>query len=137
MLKTDIAYYNDGYQKEIQTKVTECIKSKKGYDVVLEDTCFYPEGGGQPADRGKLNEQEVLDVQEENGIIYHTVKNKIEVGTVVKGEIDWEYRFDLMQNHTAEHIFSGLVYREYGFHNVGFHMGKEFMTLDFDEQCHI
>ncbi len=131
-MKTDIAYYNDGYQKEIQTKVTECIKSKKGYDVVLEDTCFYPEGGGQPADRGKLNEQEVLDVQEENGIIYHTVKNKIEVGTVVKGEIDWEYRFDLMQNHTAEHIFSGLVYREYGFHNVGFHMGKEFMTLDFD-----
>lgn len=131
-MKTDIAYYNDGYQKEIQTKVTECIKSKKGYDVVLEDTCFYPEGGGQPADRGKLNGQEVLDVQEENGIIYHTVKNKIEVGTVVKGEIDWEYRFDLMQNHTAEHIFSGLVYREYGFHNVGFHMGKEFMTLDFD-----
>ena len=120
-MKTDVAYYRDGYQREIQTKVIECIKSKKGYDVVLEDTCFYPEGGGQPADKGKLNGQEVLDVQQREGIIYHTVKNEIVAGTVIKGEIDWEYRFDLMQNHTAEHIFSGLVYKIYGFHNIGFH----------------
>lgn len=131
-MRTDIAYYVDGYQKSIVTTVVDCIKSKRGYDVVLEDTCFYPEGGGQPADKGILQGQEVLDVQEKQGIVYHTVKNAVEVGSVVKGEIDWEYRFDLMQNHTAEHILSGLVYRKYGFHNVGFHMGKEFITLDFD-----
>lgn len=131
-MKTDIAYYANGYQREIETKVIECIKSKKGYDIVLEDTCFYPEGGGQPADRGILNGQQVLDVQEKQDVIYHTVKNQIVVGSIVKGKIDWEYRFDLMQNHTAEHILSGLVYKKYGFHNVGFHMGKDFITLDFD-----
>ena len=76
--------------------------------------------------------QQVLDVQERNDTIYHTVKNEIPIGTLVEGEIDWEYRFDLMQNHTAEHILSGIVYRKYGLHNVGFHMGKDVITLDFD-----
>ena len=131
-MKKEIAYYNDSYQKIIQSKVIDCIKSKRGYDIVLEDTCFYPEGGGQPADKGILYGQQVLDVQEHNGIIYHTVKNEIPIGTLVEGEIDWEYRFDLMQNHTAEHILSGIVYRKYGLHNVGFHMGKDVITLDFD-----
>lgn len=131
-MNLNMAYYVDGYQREIEAKVIDCVKGKKGYDVVLEDTCFYPEGGGQPADKGVLDGQEVLDVQEKEGIVYHSVKKPIEVGRVVKGEIDWDYRFDLMQNHTAEHIVSGLVYRKYGFHNVGFHMGKEFITLDFD-----
>ncbi len=131
-MKKEIAYYNDSYQKTIQSKVIDCIKSKKGYDIVLEDTCFYPEGGGQPADKGILYGQQVLDVQERNDTIYHTVKNEIPIGTLVEGEIDWEYRFDLMQNHTAEHILSGIVYRKYGLHNVGFHMGKDVITLDFD-----
>lgn len=131
-MKKEIAYYYDAYQKTIQSKVIDCVKSKKGYDIVLEDTCFYPEGGGQPADKGILCGQQVLDVQERNNIIYHTVKNEIPVGTVAEGEIDWEYRFDLMQNHTAEHILSGIAYRKYGLHNVGFHMGKDVITLDFD-----
>lgn len=95
-MKKEIAYYYDAYQKTIQSKVIDCVKSKKGYDIVLEDTCFYPEGGGQPADKGILCGQQVLDVQERNNIIYHTVKNEIPVGTVAEGEIDWEYRFDLM-----------------------------------------
>ena len=131
-MKTEMAYYINAYQKSITSKVVMCIKTKKGYDIVLEDTCFYPEGGGQPSDKGTLDGQEVLDVQEKEGIVYHTVKNEIAVGNIVECKIDWEYRFDLMQNHTAEHILSGLVYRKYGFHNVGFHMGKEFITLDFD-----
>ncbi len=133
-MKTEMAYYRNGYQKSIESKIIDCIKSQKGYDVVLEDTCFYPEGGGQPADKGILDGQEVLDVQEKKGVVYHTVKNSITIGNVVKGEIDWEYRFDLMQNHTAEHIISGLAYRKYGAHNIGFHMGKEFITLDFDKK---
>ena len=127
-----MAYYIDGYQTEIEAKVVDCVKGKKGYDVVLENTCFYPEGGGQPADKGVLDGQEVLDVQEKEGIVYHSVKKPIEVGRVVKGEIDWDYRFDLMQNHTAEHIVSGLVYHMYGFHNIGFHMGNRVVTIDFD-----
>lgn len=127
-----MAYYVNAYQTDIVSKVIECIESERGYDIVLKDTCFYPEGGGQPADKGILNGQEVLDVQERNGIVYHSVKQPIKVGSVVKGEIDWGYRFNLMQNHTAEHILSGLVQQKYGFHNVGFHMGKEFVTVDFD-----
>ena len=133
-MKTEMAYSRKGYQKSIEAKVIDCIKSKKGYDIQLEDTCFYPEGGGQPADKGILDGQEVCNVQEKDGIIYHTVKNSIAIGTIIKGEIDWEYRFDFMQNHTAEHIVSGLAYRKYGAHNVGFHMGKEFITLDFDKK---
>lgn len=129
-LKKDV--YIDEYQKTIQSKVIECIKVKKGYDIVLENTCFYPEGGGQPADKGILDGQEVLDVQKKQGMIYHTVKKSIEIGKEVNGSIDWEYHFDLTQNHTAEHIISGLVYQLYGFHNVGFHMGKEAIILDFD-----
>lgn len=132
IVRTDIAYYVDGYQKEIETKVIECIARNKGYDIVLENTCFYPEGGGQPADKGILDGQEVFDVQEKNGVVYHSVKQPMKVGSIVKGEIDWEYRFDLMQNHTAEHILSGLVYQKYGFHNVGFHMGKDAVVVDFD-----
>lgn len=102
------------------------------YEVVLEDTCFYPEGGGQPSDKGTLVGQEVLDVQEREAMIYHTIKRSLETGSMIEGKIDWQYRFDLMQQHTAEHILSGLVYKKYGLHNVGFHRGKEYTTIDFD-----
>lgn len=102
------------------------------YEVVLEDTCFYPEGGGQPSDKGTLVGQEVLDVQEREAMIYHTIKRSLETGSMIEGKIDWQYRFDLMQQHTTEHILSGLVYKKYGLHNVGFHRGKEYTTIDFD-----
>ena len=69
-MKTEMAYYRNGYQKSVESKIIDCIKSQKGYDVVLEDTCFYPEGGGQPADKGILDGQEVLDVQEKKGVVY-------------------------------------------------------------------
>ena len=69
-MKTEMAYYRNGYQKSIESKIIDCIKSQKGYDVVLEDTCFYPEGGGQPADKGILDGQEVLDGKKRCSISY-------------------------------------------------------------------
>ncbi len=126
------AYYLNGYQTKIKTTVTDCKIGKKGYEIVLEDSCFYPQGGGQASDKGTLAGQCVLDVQEREGILYHTVAQPLEIGRTVEGEIDWNYRFDLMQQHTGEHMISGVAYKKYGLHNVGFHMGKEYTTIDFD-----
>ena len=97
--------------------------------VTLDRTAFYPEGGGQPCDLGTLGGAKVLDVQEADGRILHTVTAPL-AGTV-EGTIDWDRRFDLMQQHSGEHIVSGIVHRLYGWENVGFHMGGEVITIDF------
>ncbi len=117
--------------------VTECRERKQGYEIILDRTAFYPEGGGQPGDLGKLRtsgeeEVSVWDTQEKNGEVLHYTMNPLAVGTQVTGEIDWEHRFDLMQNHSGEHIVSGLIHQTYGYNNVGFHMGKSMMTIDLD-----
>ncbi len=117
--------------------VTECRERKQGYEIILDRTAFYPEGGGQPGDLGKLRtsgeeEVSVWDTHEKNGEVLHYTMNPLAVGTQVTGEIDWEHRFDLMQNHSGEHIVSGLIHQTYGYNNVGFHMGKSMMTIDLD-----
>lgn len=105
-------------------------RRKKGYEIILDQTAFYPEGGGQPYDLGILNDVEVLEVHEKDGEIIHYTKEAIEAGSDVTGKIDWHRRFDLMQQHSGEHIVSGLVHEAYGYDNVGFHMSSDVITVD-------
>ena len=126
---TEKLYDNKPYLREFSASVLQCVPAGKNWDVVLDRTAFYPEGGGQPCDLGTLGGAQVLDVQEQDGAIIHTVTAPLE-GTV-NGEIDWARRFDLMQQHSGEHIVSGIVHRLFGWENVGFHMGSELITIDF------
>ena len=127
---TEKLYYLDAYATTFTAKVLECTEDKKNFKVVLDRTLFYPEGGGQPADMGTLGGVKVLDVHEKGDIVTHTTDKPLEVGAEVEGVIDWERRFDLMQNHSGEHILSGVICAKYGCDNVGFHMGKEMITID-------
>lgn len=125
-------FYRDEYAREFDAEVISCQKGKKGYEVVLSDTAFYPEGGGQPADRGTLEQVNVLDVKRRNGEILYITDAPLEPGMTVHGVLDWERRFDHMQQHSGEHILSGLVHAQFGYDNVGFHMNDEVVTVDFN-----
>lgn len=125
-------YYEDCHISHFQAQVTGCEKREKGYEIRLDATAFYPEGGGQACDLGTLNGMQVLDVREREEEILHLCEAPLEVGSTVEGIIDYERRFDLMQQHTGEHIVSGIINRRYGFHNVGFHMGSAMIEIDFD-----
>lgn len=129
---TEKLYYTDAYATDFTARVLDCKEGKEGYLVELDRTLFYPEGGGQPADQGLLGGIRVLDVHEKGECILHTTEQPLPVGAEVTGEIDWERRFDLMQNHSGEHILSGIICGKYGCDNVGFHMGKESITIDFN-----
>lgn len=129
---TEKLYYKDGYLAQFEATVVNCQLGEKGYEVILDQTAFYPEGGGQPADTGKLDDVAVTYVYDKEGTIYHVVEVALEVGKKVKGKIDFERRFDLMQQHSGEHIISGIVHALYGYNNVGFHMSKDYTTADFD-----
>lgn len=118
--------------KTFQAHVVECIPKDGRYLLILDRTAFYPEGGGQPSDRGVLNFANILDVQEKDGVIAHTSDRPIPPGTLVSGGIDWPRRFALMQQHTGEHIVSGLAHRLYGLDNVGFHMSGASLTVDWN-----
>ncbi len=131
-METEKLYYSDCLLRSFTAQVLSCRQVPNGYEVVLSATAFYPEGGGQPCDLGTLNEVAVLDVQEKEDQILHLCSGPLAVGTTVTGQIDWARRFDLMQQHSGEHIISGLVHRQFGYHNVGFHVGAEFMEIDFD-----
>ncbi len=123
-------YYEDSDLQTFHANVVSCEQTDKGYAVILDATAFYPEGGGQACDLGKLNGIDVLDVQEQGEDVVHLCREPVS-GTV-EGVIDWNRRFDLMQQHTGEHIVSGIVSRRFGYHNVGFHMGADMITIDFD-----
>lgn len=125
-------YYEDCLLREFTATVVDCVPCEKGYYVNLDATAFYPEGGGQACDLGTLADANVLDVQEQGEQIVHLCHKPLAVGSTVKGVIDWARRFDLMQQHAGEHILSGLVHKKFGYHNVGFHVGKEVMEVDFD-----
>ena len=137
-------FYEDVHQTEFEAVVTECTynEKKKIYKVVFDQTAFFPEEGGQVADKGTImviNETgfepavlPLLDAHIKNDIIYHYVEKEIPVGTRVQGNVDWEQRFDFMQQHSGEHIISGLVNKHYGYDNVGFHLGLQEVTLDFN-----
>ena len=131
-METEKLYYADSFLKEFTATVLDCQAGKNGYTVTLDRTAFYPEGGGQPADHGTLDGAAVTDVHEKNGVIFHNVDRAVEIGKTVSGSIDWARRFDHMQQHSGEHICSGLICGRYGCDNVGFHMGTDIVTIDFN-----
>lgn len=136
---------NDSHARAFSARVLSCLPTDDGrFDVVLDQTLFFPEAGGQSADTGRLCRAQnpvlyahVVDVQEENGVLHHMVTvpdgaGAFSAGDEVKGEIDWAPRKRKMQIHSGEHILSGLVFAAKGFHNVGFHLGEHEVTVDFD-----
>ena len=125
-------YYSDPFLQEFTATVLSCEQDKAGWKVVLDRTAFYPEGGGQPADTGILGDAKVIDVREKEGVIVHTCDNALNVGDTATGRIDWARRFDHMQQHSGEHIVSGIICARYGCDNVGFHLGKDIVTIDFN-----
>ena len=128
---TEKLYYLDSHLREFTAVVRSCEEQKGGWAVTLDRTAFFPEGGGQPADTGTIGEARVLDVHEKNGRILHSVDRPLTAGESYPCALDWEQRLRRMQNHSGEHIVSGLIYREHGFDNVGFHMGADCMTMDY------
>ena len=136
MEKTICLYDSQPYEAAFEATVLSCESSQREqttvYEVVLDRTMFFPEQGGQTPDRGTLGGAKILDVQIRDGVVTHTVDASLAVGKRVQGMVDWDYRFSNMQQHTGEHIFSGIVYETYGFHNVGFHLSDSVVTMDYD-----
>lgn len=134
--KTIRLYDADAYQTEFEATVLACeeVEKKDGkvYQVWLDQTLFFPEEGGQSPDMGTIDGVEVLDVQIKNEVITHTLAAPLTVGTTVKGVVDWKHRFYNMQQHSGEHIFSGIVHKKFGYDNVGFHLSDSIVTMDFN-----
>lgn len=138
-MQTEKLYYIDTHLTDFEASVLSCTPAKQeGWDIVLDKSAFFPEEGGQNADSGMLYAPAfpqglpVLDVQIRDGILYHTISRPLEADTAVSGKVDWKKRFDYMQQHSGEHLISGLVNRHFGYNNVGFHLGDTEVTLDFD-----
>ena len=144
MEKTKCLYDEFPYETEFDANVLAVKALKEAqdrYEVILDQTLFFPEQGGQTPDQGWLSvghglrpaiRCKVQDVQIRDGVIVHVIEQKLEPGDQVHGQIDWDYRFSNMQQHTGEHIFSGLVHKHFGYDNVGFHMGTDEVTVDFN-----
>lgn len=131
-METKKLYYEDCHLRQFTATVTACEKTENGWYISLDQTAFYPEGGGQACDLGTLDDATVLDVQEQGETVVHLCDKALRVGQSVTGTIDWDRRFDLMQQHTGEHLLSGLIHRRFGYHNSGFHVGAQVMEVDFD-----
>ena len=125
-------YYENAYTQDFTAVVQSCEAVKNGFAVTLDRTAFYPEGGGQPADHGTLGEARVLDVHEKDGVVTHLCDQALSEGAEVSGRIDWVRRFDHMQQHSGEHIISGLLCSTFHCDNVGFHMGADVVTIDYN-----
>ena len=138
-MQTEKLYENNAYLRRFTATVLSCepLADKKKrtdgaeYAVILDKTAFFPEGGGQTADTGNLGNATVLDVQEIGGEIIHMTDCALAAGTEVRGVLNWEERFRKMQNHTGEHLISGIVHSQFGYDNVGFHLGTDGVTVDF------
>ncbi|PGO33312.1 alanyl-tRNA editing protein [Bacillus cereus] len=127
-------YYIDAYKKDFTTKVIKQDYNAEGnLYVVLNETAFYPTGGGQPHDTGTLNGIPVSNVEEVNGEIRHFIVEQLHTEEV-EGKIDWERRFDHMQQHTAQHILSAAFWDHFNIPTIGFHLGKETITIDLETE---
>ncbi len=131
-METKKLYYDNPFLRRFAAVVTSCGEAKGGWAVTLDQTAFYPEGGGQPYDTGTLGGARVLEVREKDGAIVHLCDAPLAAGASVEGEIDWARRFDHMQQHSGEHICSGLICARFHCDNVGFHMGTDVVTIDFN-----
>lgn len=123
-------YETDSYLQSFTAVVQACAQTKEGWAVVLDRTAFFPEGGGQPWDTGRLGGARVLAVHTDGQIITHLTDSPLAVGSTVEGALDWPRRLDHMQQHTGEHILSGTLHRLYGADNVGFHIGTPYVRMD-------
>lgn len=130
-MATERLYYVNQYQRECEATVLGCAQTARGWEILLDRTVFYPTGGGQPCDLGQIGGAAVSDVSERGDDVVHLCDAPLAVGQRVSCSIDWARRFSLMQQHSGEHLVSGLVHRRFGYENVGFHMGKEVITIDF------
>lgn len=131
-METEKIYYADCHCATFRARVLECSETAGGFAVTLDRTAFYPLGGGQAADTGTLGGVRVLDTREEGEKIVHLCDGPLTVSSTVDGQIDYEARFVRMQQHTGEHIVSGILHRLYGCHNTGFHMNQTGIVIDFD-----
>ena len=129
-METRKLYYEDSHLRRFTATVLSCVDIGKGFEIILDATAFYPEGGGQAADTGKLGDVTVIDTRERGETVVHLCSGPLEVGTQVEGIIDYHLRFSRMQQHSGEHIVSGILYRRYGWQNRGFHMGTDIITVD-------
>lgn len=127
-------FYENCHLYEFSATVQSCQPRENAYLVTLDATAFYPEGGGQACDLGTLGGANVLDVQQQGEEILHLCDKPLEVGALVEGRIDSSRRLDLQQQHSGEHIVSGIICKMFDCHNVGFHVGKDVMEIDFDAQ---
>ena len=131
-METKKLYYDNPFLRRFAAVVTSCEEAKGGWAVTLDQTAFYPEGGGQPYDTGTLGGAQVREVREKDGVIVHLCDAPLAAGAAVEGAIDWARRFDHMQQHSGEHICSGLICARFHCDNVGFHMGADAVTIDFN-----
>ncbi len=129
---TEKLYDADAYGKEFDATVLRVTDYKGKTAYILDRTFFFPEEGGQTPDRGTINGFEVTDVKIDGEDICHFIDGTLKEGETVHGVIDFEHRFRNMQCHSAEHIFSGLVFSRFGFNNVGFHLSDNSATMDYD-----
>lgn len=138
-MKTVKLYDVNPYRDSFEAKVVSCTPKDGKFEAVFDETLFFPEEGGQDADKGVIYEAgisteiPVLDVKIKDDVIYHIIDKELKEGTVIKGVIDYARRFDYMQQHSGEHIISGLANNLYGCTNVGFHLSEREVTLDFDK----
>ena len=126
---TEKLYYKDAYIKDFTASVISCVKCDGGYDVVLDKTAFFPEEGGQSSDDGYIGSSCVIHVVERDNVVHHIVDNEI-TGNNVFCKLDFAKRLEKMQCHTAEHILCGIIYKLFGYDNVGFHLGDDVVTFD-------
>ena len=125
-------YYENSHLQTFEAKVLSCRDTGEKYEIILDATAFYPEGGGQAADTGTLGNVRVLDTREREEAVIHLCDGPLTPGQTVTGTIDYAARFHRMQQHSGEHIVSGIIHKRYGYHNTGFHMGSDVITIDFD-----
>lgn len=135
-MNTRRLFKEDVYLQETTAKITNIIKEENKVTLTLDQTLFFPTGGGQSCDKGTLGGFDVVDVSETPDEIYHQITgdlteiDKLQIGDEVALKLDWAHRFDNMQRHCGEHILSGKFYELYGGVNRGFHMGDDYMTID-------
>ncbi|MEN6419774.1 MAG: alanyl-tRNA editing protein [Clostridiaceae bacterium] len=126
-------YDQNSHQTQTTARVAACTPVEGGFDVLLDQTVLFPEGGGQPCDTGWIGEARALSCREDHGEVIHKTNRALAVGETVSVRLDWARRFDFMQQHTGEHLLSFAFYKLFEAANIGFHLALDYATIDFDK----
>jgi alanyl-tRNA synthetase len=132
-MMTEKLYYQNPYQSEFKAEILEKEKREEGWALFLNRTQFYPEGGGQPSDRGTIDTIPLIDVRKEGDQIAHIVPT-LPGSERVMCRLNWKHRFDYMQQHTAQHILSAVLFRDFGISTLSVHLGEEFLSIETDRE---